>query len=70
MSEVPTEETRDGGCGWEFDALAAVVGAGKTRSAGMARDVGFDGDLVTWLKVFDGRVNGDDLFQDTDRSGI
>lgn len=41
--------------------FAAVVAARKAGLAGVAGDIGFDGDAVARLKVFDGGVYSEDL---------
>lgn len=41
--------------------FAAVVAACEAGLAGVTGDVGFDGDAVAGLKVFDGGVHGEDL---------
>jgi hypothetical protein len=49
VRDVATEQTRDGGCGTEEHALAAVVAASETGRAGVAGYTGLDRDAVAWL---------------------
>lgn len=59
--DIAPEETGDGGSRKEEDVFATVVATCKARLAGMAGNVGFDGDAVTGLEMLDGGVYGEDL---------
>lgn len=59
--DIAPEETGNGGSRQEEDMFATVVAARKAGLAGMAGNVGFDGDAVTGLEMLDGRVHGEDL---------
>lgn len=60
MVDVAAEEAVDGRGGEEAHVEAAVVAAGQAGFALVADDVGFDGDAVADLEVFDRGVLGDD----------
>lgn len=59
--DIAPEETGDGGSRKEEDVFATVIATCKARLAGMAGNVGFDGDAVTGLEMLDGGVYGEDL---------
>lgn len=59
--DIAPEETGDGGSRQEENVFATVVAARKAGLAGMARNVGFDGDAVTGLEMLDRGVHGEDL---------
>lgn len=61
VGNVATEEAGDGRCGAEEDGFAAVVGACEAGEAGVAGDVGFDGDFVAGFEVRDGGVDSENL---------
>lgn len=61
MGDVASEKTRDGRGREEEDGFAAVVAARETGRAGVAGDVGLDGDAVAGAEVCDGGVDGEDL---------
>lgn len=57
---VAAEEAVDGRGGEEAHVEAAVVAACEAGFAGVADDVGFDGDAVAGAEVRDGGVRGED----------
>lgn len=61
MVDIAPEETGDRGGREEEDVFATVVAACEAGLAGVAGDVGFDGDAVAGLEVFDGGVYCEDL---------
>ena len=61
MRDIVTEETRDRGSRTEEHALTAVVAASETRLVGVAGDTGLDRDVVAWLQVRYGLMDGNDL---------
>jgi len=57
---VAPQQARDRRRGAEGDGLAAVVSAREAGLAGVADDVGLDGDAVANFEGGDGGVRGDD----------
>jgi hypothetical protein len=63
VDNVSPQQTGHGGRRAEEDVLAAVVPPGQAGRAGVAGDVGFDGDFVAWLEGRYGRVDCYDLVE-------
>lgn len=59
--DVAAQQAVDGRGGQEGDALAAVVASRQAGLAGVADDVGLDGDAVAHFQRGDGRVHGNDF---------
>lgn len=58
---VAAEKAGNGRCREEVDALASVVTASQTGLAGVADDLGLDGDPVADLDILDAGVDSNDL---------
>lgn len=59
--DVAAEETGDWRSTEEKHVLASIVAAGKAWFAGVAGNVGLNGDAVTRLEVLDRGVDSNDL---------
>lgn len=59
--DIATQETVDGRGGQEGDVFATVVPAGQTGFAGIADDVGLDGNAVADFEMGDIGGHGNDL---------
>ena len=60
MIDIPSQKTMDWRRGEELNVLTSVVATGKARFAGIADDVGLNGDAVAGFQRLNGGVDGED----------